>query len=298
MNKGILHGILAYALWGLFPIFWRELHHVEAFQIVGHRIVWSFIMLLGVSAFLQRKPLNSLVPSAAHFKTYAMASFLIGINWFLYVWAVNSGHVLESSLGYFINPLFSVLFGILFYKETLRMGQFLALVLAAAGVLYLTFAVGSVPWIALTLAVSFGLYGAVKKSAPLPPVQGLLLETACMLIPAFLFLVFRETEGLGAFLHSDGYTNLLLISAGMVTTLPLLLFASAAQKIPMSMLGFLQYLSPTLQFLCGILIFKEDFSSTKLIGYALVWVSLIWFAVEGIRFRSRSSKIKAESSKD
>jgi chloramphenicol-sensitive protein RarD len=297
MNKGILHGILAYALWGLFPIFWRELHHVEAFQIVGHRIVWSFVMLFGVSVFIQRKSISDLVPTKSHFKTYAVASFLIGINWFLYVWAVNSGHVLESSLGYFINPFFSVLFGILFYKETLRTGQFLALVLAAAGVLYLTFAVGSVPWIALTLAVSFGLYGAVKKSALLPPVQGLLLETACMLIPAFLFLVFRETEGKGDFLHTDGYTNLLLVGAGMVTTLPLLLFASAAQKIPMSMLGFLQYLSPTLQFLCGILIFKEEFSSTKLIGYGLVWLSLALFAAEGIRFRRMSSKFKAESSK-
>ena len=293
MNKGILHGILAYALWGLFPIFWKQLSEVEAFQIIGHRIIWSFAILFGVSVFIQRKSLKEMIPSFPNLKIYTAASILIGINWFLYVWAVNSGHIVESSLGYFINPLLSVLFGILFFKERLRTGQILPLILATTGVLYLSFALDSVPWIALSLAFSFGLYGVVKKLAPLHPIQGLTLETGILVLPALIFLIQRQVIGEGAFLHIDIRTNFLLIAAGIITTLPLLFFASAARKIPMSMLGFLQYLSPSLQFLCGILIYKEAFAREQFIGYGLVWLSLAIFALEGFREKVKNDRLRA-----
>lgn len=281
MNKGVFQALLAYVFWGLFPLFWRQLIDVEAFQLVSHRVVWSFVLLVGFALFTFRIGKTDFFRiSWSNILIYSIAGLLIGINWFLYVWAVNSGHIIECSLGYFINPLFSVLLGVIFFNERLRTWQWIPLGLAAAGVLYLSLAFGSVPWIAITLATSFSLYGMVKKKAHLQPVQGLIMETSVLLLPSLIFLIMREQSGTGAFLHMGTKTDILLISGGLVTTIPLILFASAVRKISLSMIGMLQYVSPTLQFLCGVLIYGEEFTRRQFVGYGLVWFGLLLFAID------------------
>jgi chloramphenicol-sensitive protein RarD len=211
---------------------------------------------------------------------YAMAAILLSVNWLVYVWAVNAGYIVETSLGYFINPLLSVLMGVVFLRERLRPWQWVPIGLATAGVVYLTFGYGSPPWIALTLAFSFGTYGLVKKTAPLNSLYGLTLETSLLFIPALLFLLYSEMIGQGAFLHAGTVPDLLMIGAGVVTTIPLILFASATRRIPLSLVGILQYIAPTLQFLLGVLVYREPFTLTQFIGFGIVWAALLIFGVE------------------
>jgi len=286
MNKGIWYGIGAYLCWGLFPIYWHWLHHVPALQLLSHRIVWSFLILFVVILFMRQwKEFRQKILIGHTLWIYLVAAILIGINWMVYVWAVNAGFVIESSLGYFINPLLSVLLGVIILHERLRPMQWVPLGLAAFGVIFLSFAYGSPPWIALTLATTFATYGLVKKMAPLGSLQGLTLETGILFLPALLYLLFTEMTGVGAFIHTGTVSDILLVGAGVVTTIPLLMFASAAQRIPLSLVGVLQYISPTLQFLIGALLFKEPFTHTQFIGYAIVWTALILFGLEGILSR-------------
>jgi chloramphenicol-sensitive protein RarD len=281
MNKGIWHAIGAYASWGLFPIYWKLLHHVPALQLIGHRIIWSFLALIVIILCIRQWTGFYLAAFAwSVFRVYSLAALLIGVNWLTYVWAVNAGHIVESSLGYFINPLLSVLMGVVFLHEHIRPRQWIAIGLAAAGVLFLTIVHGSIPWIALTLAFSFAFYGLVKKTAPLGSLYGLTLETGILLLPASLFLLHCDWNGSGAFLHTGTTADILLAGAGIVTTIPLLLFASAARRIPLSLIGILQYISPTLQFLIGVLMYQESFTFVQFIGYAIVWLALILFGVE------------------
>jgi chloramphenicol-sensitive protein RarD len=213
----------------------------------------------------------------------------LSINWGTYVWAVNAGFIVETSLGYFINPLVSVLLGVIILHERLRRGQWVAVGLATAGVLYLTALYGAPPWIALILATSFGLYGLVKKMAPLGALHGLTLETGLLVVPMLLYLIFAEANGQGAFLHSEGVSTLLIVGTGIVTVVPLLMFASAVRLIPLSLIGILQYIAPTLQFLIGVLIFKEPFSSAQLVGFGLVWAAVILFTTENFWTRRRAA---------
>jgi len=289
MNKGIWYGIGAYVTWGLFPIYWKWLHAVPALQLIGHRILWSFVMLFAF-IFLSRQwrvfRATALKPRVL--RIYLVAATLIGINWLVYIWAVNAGYIVQVSLGYYINPLLNVLMGVLFLREHLRPSQWVPLGLAAAGVLYLNFAYGSLPWIALTLAFSFGLYGLVKKTAPLGSLYGLTLETGLLFLPALLYLLYAETTRQGAFLHGGAISDVLLVGAGLMTTIPLLMFASAARRIPLSLVGILQYIAPTLQFLLGVLVYGEPFTHTQFIGFGIVWLALILFGVEGyLATRSR-----------
>lgn len=278
MKRGIWYAILAYVCWGVLPIYWKQLAAVEPFQVIAHRVVWSFAFLLGLLVILRlryRQPLPKL--SAANLKVYLPAGFLIGTNWFLYVWAVNSGHILEASLGYFINPLINVLFGVLFFRERLRAGEWIGIALAATGVLYIGFFMDEFPWIAVVLALSFAIYSVVKKRAPLQALSGLTLETSLLTLPALAFILWKMDLGQSAFLNVTISIDWLLIGTGVVTTIPLLFFAAAARMIPLSTIGILQYLSPTLQFLCGILIYHEPFNQHKLLGFSLVWVGLAVF---------------------
>lgn len=280
MNKGILYGIGAYALWGFFPIYWKLLHHVPALQLLGHRIGWSFVMLMAV-VFVTRQWAD--FRSKLNGRTlgiYFIAAILIGVNWLTYVWAVNAGFIVETSLGYFINPLLSVLLGVIILREKLRPAQWIPLGLAAAGVIYLTVVYGKLPWIALTLAFSFGVYGLVKKLAPLGSLYGLTLETGILFLPALIYLLTMEANGSGAFLHTGTNSDLLMIGAGIATTVPLLMFASAAKSIPLSMVGLLQYIAPTIQFLLGVFVYKEAFDFNHLIGFSVVWLALVIFWVE------------------
>lgn len=281
MSKGIWNGLGAYVMWGFFPIYWKFLQEVPALQVIGHRIGWSLLLLVGVIlATNQWKTFRSAALAPKVIGIYAIAGVLLSINWLIYVWGVNSGFIVETSLGYFINPLISVLLGVVFLRERLRTLQWIPVGLAAAGVLYLTVTYGRLPWIALSLAFSFGIYGLVKKLAPLGSLYGLTLETALVFPFALLYLAFAQTVGTGAFLHQGVLTDLLLIGTGVVTSIPLLMFASAARQIPLTMIGILQYIAPTLQFLIGVFLYHEPFDQSRLIGFSLVWLALLIFWVE------------------
>jgi chloramphenicol-sensitive protein RarD len=281
MNKGVLNGIAAYAMWGFFPIYWKLLHNVPALQVIGHRIGWSFI-LLTVYILLARKwqDFRSVAFRPRTIGLYSIAAVLLSFNWLIYVWGVNAGLIVETSLGYFINPLLSVLLGVVFLRERLRPQQWIPVGLAAAGVIYLTIVYGRPPWIALSLAFTFGFYGFVKKLSPLGSLYGLTLETGIVFPVALVYIVFVAVGGSGMFLQSGAITDLLLIGAGAVTTIPLLMFASAAKQIPLTVVGLLQYIAPTLQFLIGVFVYREPFALSHLIGFGIVWLALIIFAAE------------------
>ena len=282
MNAGIWYALGAYVLWGLFPIYWKWLQHVPAIQLIGHRISWSFILLMVVIFATGQWTKFRSVLTRRMLGVYSIAGLLLSVNWLVYVWGVNNGYIVETSLGYFINPLLSVLLGMIFLRERLRPAQWFPVGLAALGVIYLTVAYGSLPWIALTLAFSFGVYGLVKKISPLGSLYGLTLETGLVFLPALGYLLYIESTGQGAFGHTGVVSDLLLVGAGAVTTIPLLMFASAAKRIPLTMVGIMQYIAPTLQFLLGVFVYNEPFTTQKLIGFSMVWVALIVFWVEGV----------------
>ncbi|HTX92364.1 MAG TPA: EamA family transporter RarD [Anaerolineales bacterium] len=294
MNKGIWYGIGAYLAWGIFPIYWKWLHVVPAVQLISHRIIWSFV-LVAIILFVTRqwKAFRAAITGRRVLLIYLASAILLSINWLTYVWAVNAGYVIETSLGYFINPLLSVLLGVIFLHEHLRPWQWATLGLATVGVVYAAVAYGQFPWIALTLAFSFGLYGLVKKTAPLGSLYGLTLETGILFVPAVAFLVLEEFAGKGAFLHTGSVDDLLMIGAGVVTTVPLLMFASAAQRIPLSTVGVLQYITPTMQFLLGLLLYREPFTRAHLVGFSIVWLALLIFWLEGYLATSRRRRLEA-----
>jgi chloramphenicol-sensitive protein RarD len=282
MNRGVLLAISAYVMWGFFPFYWKLLKHIPALQLLGHRIGWSFILLVVVLIVTRRwADFRSAIGSPRIQRSYLVAAILIGVNWFTYVWAVNAGFIVETSLGYFINPLVSVLLGVVILKEQIRPWQWVAIGIAAVGVLYLTISYGSLPWIALTLAFSFGFYGLAKKTAPLNAIQGLALETGILFLPSVGWLAFSDLTGDGAFLHTGWTSDLLMIGAGIVTAIPLLMFASATKMIPLSMVGILQYIAPTIQLIIGVVVFNESFTSTRVIGFSIVWLALVIFGIEG-----------------
>jgi chloramphenicol-sensitive protein RarD len=282
-NRGVLYGLSAYLMWGFFPIYFKALHSVPALEIIFHRVVWSFLFLAGVLLF--RKDWANFKQAVSGPKTlaiYTLAAGLLAANWLVYVWGVNAGFVVETSLGYFINPLLSVALGVVLLREKLRPFQWAPVSLAALGVIYLTVQVGALPWIALALAFTFGLYGLLKKIAPLGSLYGLALETAILLLPSVGYLLFVESRGTGSFGHTGWGGALLLAMAGVLTSIPLLMFASAARRIPLSWMGFLQFIAPTCQFLLGVLVYKEPFTPARLAGFSIIWLALLLFTLEGL----------------
>jgi chloramphenicol-sensitive protein RarD len=281
MNRGHWLAIGAYGLWGLFPVYWKLLSHVPPQQLLSHRIFWSFLFLLTVVLLSRQwRVFSKAVLRPRILPVYCAAAGLITVNWLTYVWAVNAGFIVETSLGYFINPLLSVLLGVIFLRERLRPFQWIPVGLVFLGILYLTVSYGSLPWIALTLAFTWAIYGLVKKTAPLGSLHGLTLETGILLLPMLVYLVYVERIGQGAFLHGSPVSDLLMVGAGLVTTVPLWMFASAVQRIPLSVVGIMQYIAPTLQFLIGVLVFREPFTSAHWIGFGLVWTALLIVGVE------------------
>jgi chloramphenicol-sensitive protein RarD len=276
--------VAAYVCWGLFPFYWKQVAHVPAGQVMAHRIFWSFVTLAAV-ALSRREPVW-LRPNPRVWAVYAAAGALISANWFAYIWAVNHGLIVETSLGYFINPLVNVALGVLVFGERLRPLQWTAVGCAAAGVAYLTAAYGSVPWVALTLALSFAGYSVVKKLAPLESRQGLTLETGLIAGPALAYLVHADGSGEGAFLRGGFYTSLILAGAGVVTTAPLLLFAAAVREAPLTVISVVQYISPTLQLLAGVLVYGEGFRLEQRIGFGAVWIGLAVFVWDSLRRRA------------
>jgi len=281
-SEGYFYAAGAYAIWGLFPIYWRLLLHVPVQQLLCHRILWSFLLLFAVVlASGQWRCFRAAVLKWAALPAYMAAAALISINWYIYVWAVNNGFIVEASLGYFINPLLSVLLGVIFFRERLRPWQWAAVGLAGLGILYLTYSYGKPPWIALALASTWAIYGLIKKIAPLGSLHGLTLETGLLFVPVIVYLIHVEIGGTGALLHGSLVSGLLLVGAGIVTSVPLFMFAVAVRRIPLSMAGVLQYISPTLQFLCGVMLYGEPFTASRFVGFGMVWIALILFAVEG-----------------
>lgn len=286
MNRGGWYAVGAYVAWGLLPAYWKNLRHLPATEILAHRIVWSCAALAAAVLFLRQMPaVRSAVRAPRILGIYCVAAALIGGNWLLYVWAVNAGYLVETSLGYFINPLASLLLGVVFLGERPRPWQWLPVGLAAVGVGYLTWSHGSVPWLALTLAFTFALYALAKKAAPLASVPGLALETMLLVGPALFYLLRLEGTGQGAFGHTDFRTGLFLAGAGVATTTPLLLFAAAARRMPLFVMGLYQYVSPTLQLLLGVAVYDEPFTRAQAVGFGIVWAALALFVAEGFLAR-------------
>jgi len=293
MKKGVLFAIGAYVLWGLFPLYWKQLEVVPAQEIVAHRILWSFVFIFGVIILMKRvRGLWKDIRRPHVLLTYAASAVLLAINWLTYIWGVNSGYIVEASLGYFINPLVSVLLGVIFFRERLRPGQWAAIGLAAVGVGYLTVRYGSLPWIGLVLAFSFGTYGLIKKRASLEALEGQTLEMALLFIPALFFLLHLEGQHVAVFGHTGPGTVFLLAFGGVVTAVPLLMFAAAARRIPLSMIGILQYIAPSLQFSIGVWVYNENFSRSRLIGFCFIWSALLIYTLEGLH-RRRKTRIEA-----
>lgn len=284
-TKGVWYALGAYLSWGLFPLYWKPIHDVPAIEILSHRIAWSLLVVLGMLTWKRHWGwLPEAIRDRRVLGMFTLSALLLSVNWFVYIWAVNAGHVVESSLGYFINPLVSVLLGRLVLKETLRPAQRAAVGLAAAGVAWLTWRVGAVPWIALTLASTFGCYGLLRKTGKLGSLEGLALETMLMFPMAAGYLFWLEGQGVGHFAHSNALTNVMLAGAGVVTAIPLLLFASGARRLPLATLGVLQYLSPSIQFALGVFVFHEAFDAGKLAGFACIWGALVLYSAEGVLY--------------
>lgn len=293
MRQGLLAAAVAYLIWGLFPIYWKLLQTITPLQIMAHRIVWC---LLFVALWLGLRQgwgwLRTLSPRLL--ALLSTSALLISVNWLIYIWAVNSGHIVETSLGYFINPLVSVLMGVLILRERLTPGQWLSVAIAACGVLWLTWQTGRLPWISLVLALSFGGYGLVRKLAVVPSVQGLAVESGLLFVPALAYLLWVEANGAGAFGHVGLHTDALLVFAGLITALPLILFAIGARSVPLSTIGILQYLAPTLQLCVGVLMFDEPFSHDQALGFGCIWLALGVYAVDGLwraRRRQRAQRL-------
>jgi chloramphenicol-sensitive protein RarD len=281
-KTGVLYAALAYFMWGILPLYWKLLDHITAGEILAHRIFWSFVFMILLLMFNRQlvlfwNQLQMVVKNPKKAIGVIVAALLISMNWFIYIWAVNHEHVVEASLGYYINPLVSVVLGMVVLKERLNIWQLISFILAIIGVLIITIQHGSFPWIALSLAVSFGLYGLAKKVATFDSSIGLTLETMVVTPVSLLYIVYAQAKGIGSFDVTD-WSTLLLVGAGPATALPLLYFAKGAKRISLTMIGFLQYIAPTISLLLGIFLFHETFTKTHFYSFSFIWAALIIFS--------------------
>ncbi|HEX8578030.1 MAG TPA: EamA family transporter RarD [Allosphingosinicella sp.] len=280
---GLALGLGAYLLWGILPLYFKAVDHVGALEIVAHRIVWSLFFLAALVTWWKKWPgVRAAFSTPRVVMTLALTACLIGVNWLVYIYAVVSGHVLEGSLGYYLNPLVNVLLGVFLLKEKLSRAQIAAVFLASAGVAILAAGAGGAIWISLTLAGSFALYGYLRKVAPVDSLEGLSIETTILAPVAIGYIFWLQMSGTGSFLDTRG-TNILLILGGAITAIPLLLFTAAARRLPYSTLGFLQYVAPSLQFLLAVLVFGEPLTAAHLVCFGAIWAALIIFVFEGVR---------------
>jgi chloramphenicol-sensitive protein RarD len=295
-RRGFLLGLGAYSIWGLFPLYWPLLEPAGAIEILAHRVAWSAaVMVVLVLVVRRHREVLSALSSPRKVLVMTAASVTIGVNWGLFIWGVNNDHVIETSLGYFINPLVTVLMGVFILGERLHTAQWAAVALAAAAVAALTIDYGRPPWLALSLALSFACYGLIKKTAQVGAVAGLTVETLVLLPVALGYLAVLGTRGEGDFTgHGVGHA-LLIVGCGVVTAIPLLCFGGAATRVSLTTLGLLQYLTPSLQFLLGILVFAEPMPATRLVGFALIWTALAIFSTESLR-QHRLTRLRVEAS--
>lgn len=289
MNTGIVYAALAYLSWGLFPLYFRQVAAVPALEVVLHRTLWSLVFVLALLAMRRQWAwMREVLRQPRVLGAFALSALLLAANWLTYVWAVNNGHVVDASLGYFILPLVNVALGYVFLHERPRPGQWLAVTVAAAGVLWLTVLTGRLPWIALVLALSFGFYGLLRKVAVLGALEGLTLETVLLAPVTMAVLGVWAWQGQGALVQGDASTLGWLVLAGPVTAIPLLWFAAGARRIPLATMGILQYIAPSLQLALGVWLFHEAFDVSRLAGFVLIWAALLVYTLEGWWVRRRA----------
>lgn len=288
-SRGVGYAVGAYFLWGVLPVYWKLLQSVPAPLILAHRLLWSFLFLLTVIIVRREWPSLMRAANRSILPVYLLAATLLAVNWLTYIWAVNADRIVETSLGYFINPLVNVLLAVLFLRERLHRLQWIAVALAATGVAWLTWQHGTLPWVALVLAGTFGFYALLKKKAPLAPLPGLTLETGVLWLPAILYVVTVSARGGLAAGQEDVGTALLLICTGAITALPLLLFAAAARRVQLSTIGLLQYIAPTCQLLIGVVVYGEPFDRVRWIGFAFIWTALAIYSYAMLRHLHRGS---------
>ena len=287
MSSGILYGLSAYVLWGLFPLFFKQLQAATALEVVLHRMVWSLVFVLIVLAVLRRFAwLGDVRRSPALLGKFAVSALLLAANWLSYIWAVNNGHVLDASLGYFILPLINVALGFVFLHERPRKAQWLAFAVAASGVLWMAVQSGHVPWLALLIAMTFGFYGLMRKTAVLGALEGMSLETLLLAPLAVVALLLLGPTGPGSTTQHwpahDTHTWLFFVLSGPVTAIPLLLFAAGARRVPLSTMGFLQYITPSILALMGVFLYNESFAGPRAVGFVLIWAALALYTAEGL----------------
>jgi chloramphenicol-sensitive protein RarD len=293
-RRGLLLGVAAYGIWGLFPLYWPLLEPAGAIEILAHRIVWSLVtMALLVVALGRAAALRRLVADRRVALLLASAACLITVNWAVYIWGVNNGHVVETALGYYVNPLVTVLLGVFVLGERLRRGQWAAMAVAGLAVVVLTADYGRLPWVAIVLALSFGSYGLCKKQANTPAIESITFETMVIGPVALGYVAWLSAHGDSSFTGHGPWHALLFMSTGVVTAVPLICFGGAAIRVPMVTLGLLQYLTPTLQFLLGILYFHEDMPVGRWVGFALVWAALAMFTLDSVRHQRRTPRVAA-----
>ncbi|MFH1983159.1 MAG: EamA family transporter RarD [Pseudomonadota bacterium] len=295
-HVGLAAALSAYLIWGFSPIYWKSLQAVPAFEILMHRVVWSFVFLAPLVLLQHRGPeFMSALRSRKTLMALGASTLLVSVNWFLFIWAINSGHILQTSLGYYIAPLVNVLLGMVILKERLRRLQIIALVLATAGVLFLTLRFGKFPWVSLSLAFSFGFYGLIRKVAPVGALVGLTVETLVLSLPAAVYLGILDATGSGCFLRAGGSVSLLLMGAALVTALPLLLFTVGARRLHYTTIGFLQYTAPSCTFLLATRVYREPLQAGQLAAFGLIWVALVFYSVDAARAYRNNGKARRQA---
>ncbi|MFC0445390.1 EamA family transporter RarD [Pseudidiomarina halophila] len=290
-RHGVIYAIAAYTMWGVAPIYFKWLQQVPALEILGHRIVWSFVLVLVLIVGLGRlHRIKPVVKNRKQMLRLTVATFLLGGNWFLFIWAINNNHILDASLGYYINPLLNVAIGMLFFAERMRRFQLIAIALAVTGVLIQVISFGSVPWVALALACSFATYGAIRKRLPVDSMTGLWLETTILLPFMLIYLFFFADSAASDMTQNTWQLNLLLMAAGIVTTAPLLCFTAAAQRIRYATLGFFQYIGPSLMFILAVWVYGEPLATDKLVTFAMIWLALALYSIDTLVHQQRSKR--------
>ncbi len=286
---GVAYALAAYLLWGLTPIYWKELRAFSGLEILAQRVVWSLLFLaILIAIFRQWSAVRRVIGSWRRLAPLIVTAVLVSFNWGVYIWAVNAGNVLEASLGYFMTPLISVLLGVIFLRERLRRWQGLAVLLAGAGVVILTVSIGVFPWVGLSLAVSFGFYGLIRKIVPTEPLVGLITETTLLLPVALVYIAYISATGTAVAKSADLGLWLLLIGGGVVTSLPLLWFTQAAKRLQYSTLGLVQYVAPSIQFMLAVFLYGERFTNAHLVTFACIWVGLVIYTMDLTRIYRRS----------
>ena len=288
---GVVYAASAFLIWGISPIYWKALRAVPALEIILHRMVWSFFFLVPLVIIMRRwQEFKDALKNYRTLLILLFTAFIVGVNWLLYIWAVNNDYLLQASLGYYINPLVNVVLGMVFLKERLRPPQIVAVLLAAAAVLYLTIYYGEFPWIALTLGMTFGLYGLIRKIAPVGSLVGLTVETLLLSIPALVYLFYLGSHGAGSFLRVSLKLDLLLMGCAIATATPLLFFTLGARRLYLSTVGLLQYIAPSCMFVLAVFLFREPFSKAQVIAFFFIWTALAIYSTDSVRYYKRAEQ--------